>query len=228
MRRHVGYLPGDLALYDKLTGTQMLTYLTHLRGSHDISHGRTLAERFSCDLSKPFGALSRGNRQKIGIIQAFMHRPELLVLDEPTSGLDPIMQREFRALLQEVRADGATVFLSSHVLAEVQRSVDRVAIIRAGRLVAVDLVREIEAKALRVVEIRFGEPIREESFAGLPGVRSVTVEGDLLRACVSPDPPTRLVKAAAHLRSKASPVTRPTWKMCSSRTTTTLRRGPGA
>jgi ABC-2 type transport system ATP-binding protein len=196
LRRRIGYLPGDLSLYDKLTGTQLLTYLMHLRKGRDISHGRTLAERFGCDLSKPVKELSRGNRQKLGIVQAFMHRPELLVLDEPTSGLDPIMQREFRSLLREVRADGATVFLSSHVLAEVQRAVDRVAIIRAGRLVAVDHVRDIEAKALRVVEIRFGGPVPAESFAGLPGVRSVTVEGDLLRASVAGSADA-LVKAAA-------------------------------
>ncbi len=196
LRRRIGYLPGDLSLYDKLTGVQVLTYLMHLRGSHDISHGQELAERFACDLSKPVGALSRGNRQKLGIVQAFMHRPELLVLDEPTSGLDPIMQREFRSLLREVRADGATVFLSSHVLAEVQRAVDRVAIIRAGHLVAVDHVREIEAKALRVVEIRFGGPVEAESFEGLAGVRSVTVEGDLLRASVAGSADA-LVKAAA-------------------------------
>jgi ABC-2 type transport system ATP-binding protein len=196
LRNRIGYLPGDLSLYDKLTGTQLLTYLMHLRGSHDISHGRALAERFACDLSAKVNALSRGNRQKLGIVQAFMHRPELLVLDEPTSGLDPIMQREFRALLREVRADGATVFLSSHVLAEVQRAVDRVAIIRAGRLVAVDHVRDIEAKALRVVEIRFGGAVPAEAFAGLPGVRSVTVEGDLLRASVAGSADA-LVKAAA-------------------------------
>jgi ABC-2 type transport system ATP-binding protein len=196
LRRRIGYLPGDLSLYDKLTGVQLLTYLTHLRRDHDIVHGHELAERFACDLSKPIGSLSRGNRQKVGIVQAFMHRPELLVLDEPTSGLDPIMQREFRALLREVRTDGTTVFLSSHVLAEVQRAVDRVAIVREGRLVAVDHVREIEAKALRVVEIRFGAPVRAQSFEGLPGVRSVTVEGDLLRASVAGSADA-LVKAAA-------------------------------
>ena len=196
LRRRIGYVPGDLALYDKVTGTQLLTYLMHLRGGHDITHGRELAERFECDLSKPVSALSRGNRQKIGIVQAFMHHPELLVLAEPTSGLDPIMQREFRALLREVRDAGATVFLSSHVLAEVQRAVDRVAIIRSGRLVAVDHVRDIEARALRVVEIRFGGPVPAESFAGLPGVRSVTVEGDLLRASVAGSADA-LVKAAA-------------------------------
>jgi ABC-2 type transport system ATP-binding protein len=196
LRRRIGYLPGELALYDKLTGMQVLTYLMHLRGSHDISHGRTLAERFECDLSKPVKALSRGNRQKLGIVQAFMHRPELLVLDEPTSGLDPMMQREFRALLREVRDDGATVVLSSHVLAEVQRAVDRVAIIRAGHLVVVEHVREIEAKAVRVVEIRFGGPVSAKSFVGLPGVRSVTVEGDLLRASVAGSADA-LVKAAA-------------------------------
>jgi ABC-2 type transport system ATP-binding protein len=196
LRMRIGYLPGDLALYDRLTGEQLLTFLARLRGTRDVSFGRALAERFACDLTKPVGALSRGNRQKLGIVQAFMHRPELLVLDEPTSGLDPIMQREFRTLLREAQAEGATVFLSSHVLAEVQRAVDRVAIVREGRLVAVDHVREIEARALRVVEIRFAGAVPTESFAGLPGVRSVTVEGDLLRASVAGSADA-LVKAAA-------------------------------
>ena len=196
LRRRIGYLPGDLSLYGKLTGRQVLGYFQHLRGSSDLAHAEELAARFDCDLSKTVDALSRGNRQKLGIVQAFMHRPELLVLDEPTSGLDPMMQREFRALLREVRADGATIFLSSHVLAEVQRAVERVAIIRDGHLVAIDTVRDIEAKALRLVEIRFGGPVPVESFANLPGVRSVTVEGDLLRASVAGSADA-LVKAAA-------------------------------
>ena len=196
LRARIGYLPGDFSLYDKLTGRRMLSLLAHLRGRSDIRRGEEFAERLGCDLARPVGELSRGNRQKIGIVQAFMHEPELLVLDEPTSGLDPIMQREFRAIVREESARGATVFLSSHVLAEVQRLVDRVAIVREGRLVAVEHVRDLEAKALRVVEIRFDGPVPAEAFAGLPGVQNLTVEGDLLRASVV-GPVDALVKAAA-------------------------------
>ena len=116
-------------------------------------------ERLDVALDRPIGTLSRGNRQKIGVVQAFAHEPELLVLDEPTSGLDPVSQRTFRSLVREATARGAAVLLSSHVLSEVQRVADRVAIVRAGQLVTIEPMRELEAKALRVVEIRFGGPV---------------------------------------------------------------------
>ena len=156
-------------------------------------------------LDRPIGTLSRGNRQKIGVVQAFTHRPALLVLDEPTSGLDPVSQRTFRTLVREATARGAAVLLSSHVLSEVQRVADRVAIIRAGRLVTIEPIRDLEAKAFRVLEIRFGAPVSPEPFANLPGVRSLDIEGDLLRASVI-GPVDALVKTGAlhrrqHLRS---------------------------
>ena len=196
LRRRIGYVPGDLALYERLTGYQLIELFAALRGVRDLGVYRSLAERLDVDLDRPIGTLSRGNRQKLGVVQALAPEPELLVLDEPTSGLDPIVQREFRALVREAVDRGAAVLLSSHVLAEVQRVADRVAIIRSGRLVAVDPVRELEAKALRVVEIRFGGRVPVSAFQGLPGVREVTVEGDLVRASVA-GPVDALVKAAA-------------------------------
>ena len=196
LRRRIGYVPGDLALYERLTGYQLIELFAALRGVRDLGAYRSLAERLDVDLDRPIGTLSRGNRQKLGVVQALAPEPELLVLDEPTSGLDPIVQREFRALVREAVDRGAAVLLSSHVLAEVQRVADRVAIIRSGRLVAVDPVRELEAKALRVVEIRFGGRVPVSAFQGLPGVREVTVEGDLVRASVA-GPVDALVKAAA-------------------------------
>jgi ABC-2 type transport system ATP-binding protein len=131
------------------------------------------------------------------VVQAFSHEPELLVLDEPTSGLDPVSQRTFRVLVREATARGAAVLLSSHVLSEVQRIADRVAIVRSGRLVTIEPMRDLEAKALRVVEIRFGGPVRPELFGNLPGVRSIEIDGDLLRASVASSVDA-LVKAASH------------------------------
>ncbi|HVN51605.1 MAG TPA: ABC transporter ATP-binding protein [Acidimicrobiales bacterium] len=196
LRLRVGYVPGDLALYEHLTGRQLFELFAALRHQRDLTAYVEMAERLDVALDRPVGTLSRGNRQKIGVVQALAPGPELLVLDEPTSGLDPIVQREFRALVREAVDRGAAVLLSSHVLAEVQRTADRVAIIRSGRLVAVDPVRELEAKALRVVEIRFAGHVPAAAFEDLPGVREITVEGDLVRASVA-GPVDALVKAAS-------------------------------
>src|SRR5215469_4164771 len=138
IRRRVGFLPGDLAMYPKLTGRAMLDYLAQLHGGVDPRLRDALAERFHADLDRPIRQLSTGNRQKLGLIQAFMHEPELLILDEPIAGLDPLVQQSFHALLGEVSARGGTVFLSSHTLSEVERVTDRLAILREGRLVVVD------------------------------------------------------------------------------------------
>jgi ABC-2 type transport system ATP-binding protein len=196
LRRRIGYVPGDLAMYDGLTGRQLLEFLAALRGTPHLDPAEGLAERFGVALDRPIATLSRGNRQKIGVVQALAYEPELLVLDEPTSGLDPVSQRTFRELVREATERGAAVLLSSHVLSEVQRVADRVAIVRAGRLVTIEPMRDLEAKALRVVEIRFGGPVPHQAFANLPGVRAVDIDGDLLRASVvgSVD---ALVKAAS-------------------------------
>jgi len=178
IRRRVGYLPGELALDGGLTGRQLLRYFGNLRGGVDPRQGETLAERLDLDLDRPIRALSKGNKQKLGLAQAFMHRPDLLILDEPTSGLDPLVQQEFHRLVLEAKAEGRTVFLSSHVLAEIERIADRVAILRDGRLVAIGAVGEIKAKARRRLEIQFGGPVPAAAFAGLPGVREAAVEGD--------------------------------------------------
>ena len=177
IRRQLGYLPGDLALYPKLTGHQTLTYFANLRGGVDQSYVDELAERFKADLSKKVGEYSTGNRQKIGLIQAFMHKPDLLILDEPNAGLDPLIQQEFHALMGEVRAEGRTVFLSSHTLSEVERVADRVGIIRNGRLIVVERVDELKRKAIRRIDFEFADAVPADLFDGAPGVRSATVEG---------------------------------------------------
>jgi len=196
IRRRVGYLPGELETYDSLTGRELLTYFANLRGGVDWKYTETLVERLELDLSRPLRTLSKGNRQKVGLIQAFMHQPELLLLDEPTSGLDPLMQQEFYRMAREATAEGRTVFLSSHVLAEVERIADRVGIIREGRLVLEEEVATLKAKALRQLEIHFAEPVPKEAFRGLPGVRDVRVENSVVYCTIEGSIDT-LIKVAA-------------------------------
>ena len=172
-----GYLPGELSLYPTLTGSETLRYLANLRGGVDWSRVDELCERLDCDLDKKVADLSSGNKRKLGLIQAFMHRPELLILDEPTSGLDPLVQHEFYALVDEVRDAGQTVFLSSHVLPEVQRVCDRVAFIREGALIALEDVSSLTGRAVREIEVVFAEPVPPSAFEGVPGVTQVSVNG---------------------------------------------------
>ena len=174
IRNHIGYLPGDLAMYPRLTGRDTLTYFANLRGGVDWAYVNELAERLDADLSKKVGDLSTGNRQKVGLIQAFMNRPAVLIMDEPSTGLDPLVQREFQAMMREVVADGRTVFLSSHTLSEVQRISDRVGIIRHGELVAVETVHELRSKAMRRVEFEFATHVDPGVFDDVPGVRDVS------------------------------------------------------
>jgi ABC-2 type transport system ATP-binding protein len=176
IRNHVGYVPGDLAMYPSLTGRDTLTYFANLRGGVDWGLVDTLAERLDADLDKKVGDLSSGNRQKVGLIQAFMNEPEVLIMDEPSSGLDPLVQREFQTMVREIVSDGRSVFLSSHTLSEVQRIADRVGIIRHGHLIAVEGVADLRSKAIRTVNLYFDEPVAGAVFEPLPGVREVTVE----------------------------------------------------
>jgi ABC-2 type transport system ATP-binding protein len=185
LRRHVGYLAGDFGLYPQLTGASVLGYFAQLNGaagSH-AAHARVaeLAERFDAQLDRPVRELSTGNRQKLGLIQAFMHDPELLILDEPIAGLDPLVQRNFHELLAEVRADGRTVLLSSHTLSEVDRVADRVAILRAGRLVVVDSMERLREAAVHHWEIGFATVPNAAEFRALAGVREAAVAGSRLR-----------------------------------------------
>jgi ABC-2 type transport system ATP-binding protein len=196
IRRRVGYLPGDLSLYERLTARELLSYLGDLRGGVDDAYARGLAERLDLALDRRIRTLSKGNRQKVGIVQAFMHRPRLLVLDEPTSGLDPLVQNEFDRLVRETTTEGAAVFLSSHVLAEVERSVDRVGIVRAGELVVVEEVEALKRKALRELDVHFGAPPPAGAFEQLEGVRELARDDSVVRFAVQGSL-DRLVKALA-------------------------------
>ncbi|MDD5288004.1 MAG: ABC transporter ATP-binding protein [Dehalococcoidales bacterium] len=180
IHRRIGYLQGDLELYGNLTGEDLLKYLGNLRGGLDWKYLRELAARFECDLSRRIKGLSHGNKQKLGLLQAFMHKPELIILDEPTNGLDPLMQHEFYRLLDETKKEGRTIFLSSHILPEVEKVCDRVGIIRQGKLVTVETIEALKAHALRQLEIHFARVVPKDKFVGIPGVRDVLVQDNML------------------------------------------------
>ena len=188
LQKRVGYLPGNFVAYPDLTGEQYLRFLGNLRGGLDWPRVRLLAARLDLDLTRRIGTLSHGNRQKIGIVQAFAHDPELLVLDEPTTGLDPLVQREFLDLVRERRAEGRTIFLSSHVLSEVEAVADMVGILRQGELVVVQAVERLKEQALRRVDLYFEGLAPTSVLRGASGVRAVsglgrevnvTVEGSM-------------------------------------------------
>jgi ABC-2 type transport system ATP-binding protein len=196
IHRRIGYLPGEFALYDRLTGGQTLTYFGNLRGGVDLAYQASLIERFDLDPSRRFREYSKGNKQKVGLVAALQHRPDLLVLDEPTAGLDPLVQQTFFAVLRESVAEGRTVFLSSHVLSEAEKTCDRVAIIRDGRIVMVDRVDALRDLAAHQVELRFTGPVPTDEFERIPGVSQVTADGHVLRMHVA-GPIGPVVKAAA-------------------------------
>jgi ABC-2 type transport system ATP-binding protein len=172
VRARVGYLPGELRLDDNMTAYEVLRFFNRLRGGRaEQGYIRQLADRLGLDLGTPVKNFSKGNKQKVGVVQALMHRPELLLLDEPTSGLDPLMQQEVLRLIGSARAAGATVFFSSHVLSEVQEVAERVAILRRGAVVEVAETAALINRALRRVRVRFREPTDAAALAHLPGVK---------------------------------------------------------
>ena len=196
IHKRLGYLPGEFVLYDKLTGGQTIEYFANLRGGVDKAYQADLIERLDVDPSRKFKEYSKGNKQKIGLVVALQHRPELLMLDEPTSGLDPLVQQAFYTVIREAKAEGRTVFMSSHILSEVERTCDRVAIIREGQLVKVDRVEALRDMAHHTVELVFAGQPPTDTFAALPGVSELVTEDHVLRMRVS-GPITPVVKAAA-------------------------------
>lgn len=195
IRSRVGYLPGDLALYDQQTVRQYFEFMSKLRRLDLMRPALALSDRLNLNVERRIGDLSRGTKQKVAVVQAFMHSPELLLLDEPTSGLDPIVQREFEALVDETRRRGATIVLSSHVLAEVERLADRVAVMREGHLVVVDDVSMLKSRFARRLDLEFEAPVDPAPFASLPGVRDVHVSRRTL-TCDIIGPETELLRAA--------------------------------
>ena len=198
IHRRVGYLPGEFDLYDRLTGAQTIAYFGNLRGGVDRAYVDRLIERLDLDPTRRFKEYSKGNKQKVGLIVALQHRPDLLILDEPTAGLDPLVQQTFFALVREAREDGRSIFLSSHIIDEVDRTCDRVAIIREGRLVQVDRIEEIRQLAFHHVELTFGAPVAAAVFDGSPGVSEVVAEGNVVRMRVNGPIGAVITAAATH------------------------------
>ena len=177
IHQRVGYVPGEVTFWKHMTGRHLLGYLAALRGPTDLAYSEALAERLDLDLDQIVTTLSKGNRQKVAIVQALMSRPDLLILDEPTSGLDPLVQQEVHDLIREHAGRGGTVLLSSHVLSEVQRTANRIGIIRAGSVVAVERLDDLRAKALHRVSARFATAIDTGSIARIEGVQDVSSDG---------------------------------------------------
>lgn len=185
VRQSVGFLSGDLALYPKMTGRQYISYLSELQGSCDKQYIQTLAKRLQASLDRPLGELSRGNRQKIGIIQAFMHKPSILILDEPTSGLDPLVQETFFELIREAKQRQATIFMSSHVLSEVQKICDKVGIIREGELIAEKNISEMANDATQTFDIVFIEKAPLASLKKINGLKIVSHNDKQIRVHIN-------------------------------------------
>ena len=200
VRREIGYLPGELALYQNMSGRALLGWMGRLRGVTDLRPGLELAQRLRLDLGRHVHDLSRGNKQKLGVVLALMHTPALALLDEPTSGLDPLAQQEFAAIIGEAAAAGRTVVLSSHVLSEVEQVAGRVAILREGRLVVVDSVTALKRRALRRFQLEFGTTPDPAPFRAAAGVREVVPAGRFLQCAVTgPVGPLLRVAAGAGL-----------------------------
>jgi len=199
IRRRVGYLPGELALYDRLSARQILTHFAHLRGGLDWSRVQHYVEAFDLDVDRPVRSLSRGNRQKVGLVAAMMGDPDFLVLDEPTSGLDPLVQRTVQTEVRRAVREGRTVLLSSHVLSEVGEMADRVGLIRDGRLIAIESVAQLQQRAAHLVDVRFGESTDVGEFIALPGVLSHRVDARSLHLEVAGDLNPIVALLARHL-----------------------------
>jgi ABC-2 type transport system ATP-binding protein len=191
IKKSVGYLSGDVSMYRKMTGRQFIDYMNDLQPAVSKAYIRELTTRLKADLNMRLGELSRGNRQKIGIIQAFMHQPQILILDEPSSGLDPLMQEVFYELLNESKQRGATVFISSHILSEVQKMCDRVGIIRDGKMVTERNISEMATEAAQTFDITFAGKVPLSELRKVPGVKVVSHNG---------------VDATIHVHGKLAPL----------------------
>lgn len=197
-RADLGYLPGTLRLPETMTGRAFLRFVSRLRGGRGSGAMEPLAERFSVPLDETIATMSKGTRQKIGVIQAFMHDPAVLLLDEPTSGLDPLVQREFDALLREHADRGAAAVLSSHVLSEVERIADHVVILNLGHLVASGPITSMSGRIHRRLRFEFSDPVASSVFSRCPGVTASEADGDSVTVTVAGPETAVLRMAAAH------------------------------
>ncbi len=184
IKQQIGYLAGEFTVYENLTGEQLLTYLGSFNQNFDWQNVEELAKQFDAELNKKISNLSKGNKQKLGLIQAFMHQPKLLILDEPTSGLDPIMQEEFFKLIQVAREKGTTIFFSSHNIFEVQRVANRAGFIRNGQLIAVEDINNLHKIGLHKLEVHFAKSVPEDKFKGIKNVNVIKADSNIIKFTV--------------------------------------------
>lgn len=202
MLARIGYIPGSLELYDNQTGTQLLNFFSRVRKQDYSASINELAERLNVDVNRKIKDLSKGNRQKVGVIAAFMHNPDVLILDEPTSGLDPLVKREFESMLAEAKERGAAILLSSHILSEVEHLSNRVAIIDRGKLLLLDYMSELRKRALHRIEFTFNAPQSTAEFLGLPEVRTAEAIGNRI-LCEIAGEETQVLKLAVSLGAQS-------------------------
>ncbi len=184
LKQHIGYLSGEFSVYDNLTGKQLLTFLGSFNELFSWKEVEKLAKIFDAELDKKISDLSKGNKQKLGIIQAFMHKPKLLILDEPTSGLDPLMQEAFFTLLKESQKQGATIFFSSHNIFEVQKTADRAGFIRNGKLIAIEDIKNLRKIGLHKFEVHFSEKITANKLVNIENVNDLKISDNIVRFSV--------------------------------------------
>jgi len=197
-KRYIGHYAGEDQLYSDLTGKQLLSYLSHFRATYKKDFMKTLVERLDVSLSTPIHKLSRGNRQKIGLLQALMHRPDLVILDEPTAGLDPLVKNTVYTFIEELQQNGVTFFISSHDLAEVQRICDRIGFIRDGQLIEVKDLDEADQLRIRHYTVTFAQPPQLKPFKELSSVSKVSREDTRMHAVVRGDIGEFLTEVSNH------------------------------
>lgn len=185
IKKDIGYLPGELELYSNMNGKDFLIYMSNLHGNVDWDFVEGMIERLDADLSKSIGNLSHGNKQKLGLIQAFMHDPSLLILDEPTNGLDPIVQEEFHKILKELKNEDKTVFISSHIMSEVEEICDRVGIIREGKLIALQTIEDLKAKRFQSIEVHFASEVPKNIFENISNIIDLEIKGNIVKCKVT-------------------------------------------
>ena len=201
IKKNIVYLPGNIQMYKSMKAIDLLKYFANLRGLTNLDYARDLAKRFDSDIDIKIGNMSKGNQQKIGLIQAMMHKPALLILDEPTSGLDPLIQEQFFNMMEEIRDSGKTIFMSSHILSEVERICDRVSILKSGTIVATENIESLKIKSAQEFEIHFDTDIKKEVFMGLKEIRGLKINGNKLK-CTVIGTPNNLLKLATQYTIK--------------------------
>ena len=196
IRRNIGYLSTSPVLYENLTGREFLTYCMNIKGQDETTSFIELAERLNCDLDKKIDTLSHGNKQKIAIIRALAHKPQLVIMDEPTTGLDPLVQNEFESIIRGMAADGSTILFSSHVLSEVENICDRIAIIGNGQLITMEDVSDLKSKQTRILTVTFADNVEAQTFGSIPGIKNVDIVNNQLSFEIS-GPIDSIIKAIA-------------------------------